>query len=517
MAFEAYVSNSGDDDVSIIETETFTKVGSDIAVGASPAGLDVGFRGARAYVANGSGTVSTINTITGELVGSPIGQPGGPVDVAVTADSATAYVVNEGANKVSVIDLATNATSEVSVGVSPSAVAVIPKNSTKAYVANRTSNTVSVVDTTTDLVEATIPLAAGSAPSDVVVSLNGTKLYVTNEGNDDVSVFNTSDNSSAAPDIALDAGAAPSAAVVADTEAGLRVFVANRGNDDISVINGVANALVGSDIALDAGANPAAIATTPTWEHLLVANEAHDDVSVFVSATGARLTPDIGVGDAPGGIVTFVAPGSSPPSLIVHRRNAAFEPLQGTIRTKCKGEEKFSELTGEEVLPLGCLIEARRGHVNVTVKTGVDDRTESAELWSGRFTVKQKENQVVKKSVSEAGAETAARTVKVVPTIIRLAGPLRAEGSTSRISETGAETSKKKKTNRKLWGKSKGKFKTKGKKGAATVRGTIWLTEDRPGKTAVKVKRGKVSFRDFINKRTVSLRAGERYVAKKRG
>ena len=44
----------------------------------------------------------------------------------------------------------------------------------------------------------------------------------------------------------------------------------------------------------------------------------------------------------------------------------------------------------------------------------------------------------------------------------------------------------------KLWGSGKGKFRTNGKYSAATVRGTIWLVEDRCEGTLTKVPRGTV-------------------------
>ena len=65
-----------------------------------------------------------------------------------------------------------------------------------------------------------------------------------------------------------------------------------------------------------------------------------------------------------------------------------------------------------------------------------------------------------------------------------------------------------------LWGDGKGRFRTKGKYGAATVRGTKWLTEDRCRSTLVRVKRGKVSVRDAVKRKTVLVTKGRSYVAR---
>ena len=56
-----------------------------------------------------------------------------------------------------------------------------------------------------------------------------------------------------------------------------------------------------------------------------------------------------------------------------------------------------------------------------------------------------------------------------------------------------ASSSARKKKVRRLWGDGKGRFRTKGRYGAATVRGTKWLTEDRCNGTLVRVKRGVVA------------------------
>ena len=62
---------------------------------------------------------------------------------------------------------------------------------------------------------------------------------------------------------------------------------------------------------------------------------------------------------------------------------------------------------------------------------------------------------------------------------------------------------------RRLWGDGKGRFRTKGRHGAATVRGTKWLTQDTCSGTLVRVKRGTVTVRDFAKKKTVVVKKGK--------
>ncbi len=49
-----------------------------------------------------------------------------------------------------------------------------------------------------------------------------------------------------------------------------------------------------------------------------------------------------------------------------------------------------------------------------------------------------------------------------------------------------------------------------------TVRGTKWLTTDYCDRSEVRVTEGVVSVRDLFRKRTVTVRARGRYVARRR-
>jgi hypothetical protein len=70
------------------------------------------------------------------------------------------------------------------------------------------------------------------------------------------------------------------------------------------------------------------------------------------------------------------------------------------------------------------------------------------------------------------------------------------------------------KTVRRLWSKGKGVFRTQARFSSASVQGTFWLTEDRCDGTWTSVKQGVVSVRDLVKKKTVTLHAGQSYLAK---
>jgi hypothetical protein len=65
-----------------------------------------------------------------------------------------------------------------------------------------------------------------------------------------------------------------------------------------------------------------------------------------------------------------------------------------------------------------------------------------------------------------------------------------------------------------LRGTAKGRFRTKGRFAAATVRGTDWGVRDRCDGTLTVVRRGVVVVRDFRLHKSVIVRAGQTYLAK---
>jgi hypothetical protein len=66
---------------------------------------------------------------------------------------------------------------------------------------------------------------------------------------------------------------------------------------------------------------------------------------------------------------------------------------------------------------------------------------------------------------------------------------------------------------RQLWGSAKGVFRTTGRFASASVRGTFWLIQDRCDGTLTQVVEGTVDVLDSVRKKTVSVSAGQSYLA----
>jgi YVTN family beta-propeller protein len=203
----AYVANSGDDSVSVIDINpsdsTFNTVVSTINVGTGPQGVAVMNPGSgcptapsTVFVTNyGSDSVSAIQVAPSiftppywayHVTIVPVGNS--PWGVAVNPNTDLAYVTNAGSGSVTVLNGATFATVHtVLVGGTPQGIAVDP-STLVAYVAMPSSNTGLAVSLST-YTTTTIPLPLGSAPQGVALLLTSNYAFVSNAGSNVVSVI----------------------------------------------------------------------------------------------------------------------------------------------------------------------------------------------------------------------------------------------------------------------------------------------------------------------------------------
>ena len=69
---------------------------------------------------------------------------------------------------------------------------------------------------------------------------------------------------------------------------------------------------------------------------------------------------------------------------------------------------------------------------------------------------------------------------------------------------------------RSLWARDRGgRFRTYGNNSVATARGTAWVTTDRCDGTVTRVREGAVAVKDRRTGRTVIVRAGRSYLARR--
>jgi len=187
-------------------------------------------------------------------------------------------------------------------------------------------------------------------------------------------------------------------------------------------------------------------------------------------------------------------PAVEPPKVGQHMQ---VEHIGGTVTVKLPNTGQYIALEHGASIPMGSVVDATRGSVTITSAKDARGATQSATFHDGAFKVQQK------------------RAAKPVTDLIMRGGDFRpCWRARSGASNAGRALISRSRRVRRLWGSGHGRFRTKGRHGAATVRGTIWLTEDSCAGTRVTVRRGLVAVRDFNRKRTVMVPKGHSYLSR---
>lgn len=200
----AYVTNTGDGTVSIIETGTTGKpTVTTVAVGSNPTGIAVNSNGTRAFVANtGSGTVTII-----DYAPLPFGLPStpkvttvsvgpGPTSVATNSAGTVAYVTNSSGNTVSIIKdngYGTPTVTSAQVSASPTSVKTSDTGSTAIVYSQ--GGVVSIINASGATPQVTqVPgthISYVDDPGFIAMSADGTTAFVTEHDANRVAIINT--------------------------------------------------------------------------------------------------------------------------------------------------------------------------------------------------------------------------------------------------------------------------------------------------------------------------------------
>jgi hypothetical protein len=175
-------------------------------------------------------------------------------------------------------------------------------------------------------------------------------------------------------------------------------------------------------------------------------------------------------------------------------------PVKGTVlvalpavqRGKATvSRRKFVRLEQAQQVPVGSVFDTKRG----TVRLQTAANTSSTATQTGTFN----------------GGLFQTRQSKTNPlTELRLTGG--GLNACSKLPRGGAASARRR--GRRLFSSVRGRFRTRGRNSAATVRGTKWLTTDTCSGTLTVVRQGVVVVRDFTKRRTVVVRKGNRYFAR---
>jgi hypothetical protein len=170
------------------------------------------------------------------------------------------------------------------------------------------------------------------------------------------------------------------------------------------------------------------------------------------------------------------------------KETVVVDEVSGTVTIRLRGTNRFVALNDVRDIPMGSEIDARKGVVELVSVAGDGGAPQTAKFSEGVFRVTQTGSVTVLTLTEKLSCATAGK----------------------------ASAAAKKTRKRRLWGDGSGKFRTKGKHSAATVVGTKWLVEDRCDSTLTRVVRGRVKVRDFAKRKTVTVKAGGRYTARRK-
>jgi hypothetical protein len=166
-------------------------------------------------------------------------------------------------------------------------------------------------------------------------------------------------------------------------------------------------------------------------------------------------------------------------------------PVSGQVLVKLPGQG-FAPLSAAQQIPVGSLVDTSRGTVRLTSAVNTRGKVQSGDFSAGVFKVGQSRSGGGLTDLSLSGGSFAG--------CVSGAGLRAAAARSSRVV-------------RRLRGKARGRFRTRGRYSAATVRGTNWTVEDRCDGTLTRVKTGVVVVNDFRKHRNVTVRAGKSYLA----
>jgi len=178
---------------------------------------------------------------------------------------------------------------------------------------------------------------------------------------------------------------------------------------------------------------------------------------------------------------------------------------RATASATAKGRH-FIPLTQARQIPLGSILDTRRGTVSVTAASATGGPLSTGDFSAGVFTLLQNRAQ---RGVTQLNLQDSVSRAKVCTSV--------GQGQGKGASATTAG----KKVSNAVLGLLKstdhGKFSTRGSYSSATVRGTQYRVEDTCAGTLTTVLRGSVAVDYFRRHKTVIVNAGHAFLAKASG
>ena len=215
----------------------------------------------------------------------------------------------------------------------------------------------------------------------------------------------------------------------------------------------------------------------------LVPNALYHMRVVATNATGTTVGPD----------QTFTTPADPAPPPPVLAKSVNAKPVSGQVFLLVGG--KLVPLTEADQLRAGTVVDTRHGSLQLTTASSQKKKRQTGTFGGGIFKITQVRSGLTTLSLVE--------------------NALKGAPSFASCKTKGAHAAAvSKKVLQLLHSSAKGKFRTKGRYAAATVRGTKWTIADRCDGTLTHDLTDSVVVNDFVLHKTIVLHAGQSYLAK---
>jgi hypothetical protein len=176
----------------------------------------------------------------------------------------------------------------------------------------------------------------------------------------------------------------------------------------------------------------------------------------------------------------------------------AVRPLEGSVQIRLPRSSGFVALGDGASIPSGAVVDARGGTLELRSALDAQGHTQTARVRGAVFEVRQSPTghgmtDLVLRGGPPAGCRASA-TARAAG--VAAAKPPRPKPGTLWVQD------------------SHGRFRSRGRNSVATVRGTRWTTRETCAGTLTRVLAGAVDVRDLVRDRTVTVRAGQAYLAR---
>jgi hypothetical protein len=202
--------------------------------------------------------------------------------------------------------------------------------------------------------------------------------------------------------------------------------------------------------------------------------------------------------------MTFKTKKGATPGTPAIGKNFNISLAGGLVLIKVHGQ--FIPLTELSQFPTGTMIDALKGSLNLVTSTGQKKKTQTGTFNGGIFKITQ----------VRSGRDKGLTTLTLIEGAFKGA-PTYASCPKAASDRATAHAALSRRILQTLRGSDRhGNFRTVGRYAAATVRGTNWGTRDRCDGTLTLVHSGTVSVNDFVHHKTLTLHAGQQYLATKK-